>query len=132
MRLLEKKREKKGVKQPFSTDKDYTIFDALLEILKKQDESFSSPSFQKHGSSRRILIASFFVILGAATLIWVGYLAWYDITVWGKDIFLIFFGSRVGEAISLGIGMRLIAYLLIGIEFVLLAWLCWPERARTV
>ena len=75
VRFLEEKREKKGVKQPFSTDKDYTIFNALLEILKKQDESFSSPSFQRPGSSRRILIAFFFIILGAATLIWVGYLA---------------------------------------------------------
>jgi hypothetical protein len=35
-------------------------------------------------------------------------------TVWGKDIGAIFFGSRAGEAISLGIGMAVIHYFSIG------------------
>jgi hypothetical protein len=34
---------------------------------------------------------------------------------WSKDIFLILFGSRTGEVISLGIGMKILDYLLIGL-----------------
>jgi len=36
-------------------------------------------------------------------------------TTWNKSLALIFFGSRTGEAISLGIGMEVIHYFLIGI-----------------
>ena len=52
---------------------------------------------------------------GTIILAGVGQLTWYDITVWGKDIVLIFFGSRTGEAISLGIGVRVIHLFLSGI-----------------
>ena len=51
---------------------------------------------------------------GALVLGWVGYLTWNDISVWNKDIGTILFGSRTGEAISLGIGMTVMYYLLIG------------------
>jgi hypothetical protein len=53
--------------------------------------------------------------LGSIILVWVACLTWYDITILGKDVALIFFGSRTGEVISLGIGMHLIHYLLIGL-----------------
>ena len=53
---------------------------------------------------------------GALVLAWIGYLTWNDISVWNKDIGSIFFGSRTGEAISLGIGMAVIHYLLIGVS----------------
>jgi hypothetical protein len=49
------------------------------------------------------------IILG-----WVGILTWTDATVWHKDIGTIFFGSRAGENISLGIGMAVIHYFIIG------------------
>ena len=55
------------------------------------------------------------IALGSIILVWVACLTWYDITIWGKDVAIIFFGSRTGEVISLGIGMQLIHYLLIGI-----------------
>jgi hypothetical protein len=57
-------------------------------------------------------------LVTAATLIlaWVGWITWYDISVWSKDIGTIFFGSRTGEAISLGIGMKLGYYFLIGLS----------------
>ena len=51
---------------------------------------------------------------GALVLAWVGSLTWADISIWNKDFGTIFFGSRTGEAISLGIGMTLIHYVLIG------------------
>jgi hypothetical protein len=61
----------------------------------------------------------FLAAFGSIILAWVGYLTWYDMTWWGKDIALIFFGSRTGEAISLGIGMKVIHYLLIGLTLLL-------------
>jgi len=50
----------------------------------------------------------------ALILAWIGWLTWTDISVWNKDIGSTFFGSRTGEAISLGIGMAVIHYFLIG------------------
>ena len=54
-------------------------------------------------------------------LAWVGWLTWYDITTWSKSLALIFFGPRTGEAISLGIGMKVIYYFLIGTTLLLLS-----------
>ena len=56
---------------------------------------------------------------GSIILAWVGWLTWYDMTSWGKDITLIFFGPRTGEAISLGIDVRVIYYLLTGLALLL-------------
>lgn len=58
----------------------------------------------------------FLSLVGSAALVlaWVGWLTWIDITVWSKDIGAILFGSRTGEAISLGIGMTVIHYFSIG------------------
>ena len=61
-----------------------------------------------------IMIALF--ACGALVLAWVGFLIWKDIYVWNKDIGTIFLGSRTGEAISLGIGMAVIHYFLIGVS----------------
>jgi len=52
----------------------------------------------------------------ALVLGWVGWLTWVDMAEWGKDIGSIFFGSRANEPISLGIGMTLIHYLLVGLS----------------
>ena len=61
-------------------------------------------------------IFSFFSgITGSIILAWTGFIIWNDITVWNKNITLILFGSRSGEVISLGIGMRLIFYLILGL-----------------
>ena len=61
----------------------------------------------------------FLAASGSIILAWVGWLTWYDMTSWGKDITLIFFGSRTGETISLGIDMRVIYYLLTGLALLL-------------
>jgi len=55
------------------------------------------------------------IACGSIILAWVFWLVWYDVTAWGKDIVLIFFSSRTGEAIGLGIGMKVFDYLLIGL-----------------
>ena len=74
------------------------------------------------------LAGLFLTAFGSITLAWVGQLTWYDMTAWGKDIGLIFFGSRTGEAISLGIGMKVIYYFLIGLALLLSGLLTFLRR----
>jgi len=62
----------------------------------------------------------FLTASGSIILAWVGWLTWNDMTSWGKNISSIFFGSRTGEAISLGIGMKVIYYFLTGLALLLL------------
>jgi hypothetical protein len=62
------------------------------------------------------MIVLFLVASAALILAWVGWLTWIDMTQWSKDIGTIFFGSRTGEAISLGIGMTVVHYFLISIS----------------
>jgi len=69
----------------------------------------------------RTSVAGLFLIaFGLIILAEVGLLTLYDMTMWGKEIALIFFGSRTGEAISLGIGMKVIYYFLIGLALLIL------------
>jgi hypothetical protein len=72
--------------------------------------------FSRLGLARMLphLIVLSFVGCAAAILAWVGWLTWVDLTNWGKDLGSIFFGSRTGEPISLGIGMTILHYFLIG------------------
>ena len=67
-------------------------------------------------SMPNLIIFSLFVV-GALVLVWVGSLAINDITAWNKDVGTIFFGSRTGEAISLGMGMTLINYVYVSLAF---------------
>jgi len=69
-------------------------------------------------STLRTNLTSFLLIsIGMVILFWIFWLTVFDATVWSKDISQILFGSRVGQFISLGIGMRLIYYLLISLAF---------------
>jgi len=61
------------------------------------------------------LASLFLIVFGSVVLAWVFWLIWYDVTAWGKDVALIFFGSRTGEAIGLGVGMKVLDYFLIGL-----------------
>ena len=65
------------------------------------------------------LVGFVLAALGLYTLTWVGWLTWYDITTWSKSLDLILFGSRTGEVISLGIGMKVIHYFLISLVLLL-------------
>jgi hypothetical protein len=60
------------------------------------------------------------VVSSVLILVWVGWLIWFDMTEWGKDLGSILFGSRANEQIGLGIGMLVIHYFLIGVS--LLVW----------
>jgi len=83
-------------------------------------KSTSTPTVKVH--FRRILSNYwlFLVAFGSIILAWVGWLTWYDMTTWGKNLALVFFGSRTGEPCSLGIGMKIFDYFLIGLAFPLL------------
>jgi len=70
----------------------------------------------------------FLAASGSIILAWIGWLTWYDMTSRGKDIALIFFGSRTGEAISLGIGMRVIHYFLISLALLFSGLLIFLRR----
>ena len=76
------------------------------------------PSLSKFDFVRLLphLIVLTLLTFGVLVLAWVGHLTWNDISVWNKDIGTIFFGSRTGEQISLGIGMAVIHYFLIGVS----------------
>jgi len=75
---------------------------------------------ERIAKSRLLLILSSLFLTGSGSIVlaWVGWLTWYDITTWNKDIALIFLGPRIGEAISLGIGMRVIHYFLISLALI--------------
>ena len=57
-------------------------------------------------------------LLGSIILIWISWIIFNDITTWQKTLYVILFGSRVEQSISLGIDMKAIYYLLIGIALI--------------
>jgi len=105
-------------------------FGASLRFLGKVEtekgrEAKERPEIHPSGLAGLILSVS-----GLAVLTWVGWLTWHDIAVWSKDIALIFFGSRTGEAISLGIGMKVIHYLSIGLALLLSGLLAFLRKRQ--
>jgi hypothetical protein len=58
------------------------------------------------------------IFSGILLLAFFSWITYYDITVWNKSINDIIFGARIGQSISLGIGMRLIHYLIASITLV--------------
>jgi len=89
------------------------------EVASAEVSAPSKPTERHPGYLLPNLVGFVLVALGLYTLVWVGWLTWHDITTWSKSLALIFFGSRTGEAISLGIGMKVIHYLLIGLALLL-------------
>jgi hypothetical protein len=57
---------------------------------------------------------------GVILLAWMGWLVWYDVTMWGKDAASILFDPRSGEVMSLGMGVRAFHYLVLGLMFVVI------------
>jgi hypothetical protein len=94
----------------------------LLKQIESEERIKVSPSrpIELHISTRINRLPVFLMVFGFVLLGLVAWQIWFDMTVWGKDIVLIFFGSRTGETISLGIGMKVIHYLLVGLIILLL------------
>jgi hypothetical protein len=101
-------------KTSFSADrKTMHVYYQILGTIKKVSMP-SKPTMRHTGILLPNLVELISAILGSIILAWVGWLTWYDMTTWSKDLALIFFGPRTGEAMSLGIGIRGIHYFLIG------------------
>ncbi|MCJ7713143.1 hypothetical protein MUO66_01605 [Candidatus Bathyarchaeota archaeon] len=96
---------------------------------KKVHESNNSLLFRIL-SQNKLLVIIFF-ICGLVTFVWVFSLIWNDVFVWNKDIGLIFFGSRVGEPISLGIGVRLVHYFFVSLTFFLIGLVLLVHNFRS-
>jgi hypothetical protein len=77
------------------------------------------------------LASLFLTAFGSIILAWIGWITWYDVTMWDKDVFLVFFGSRTGEPISLGIDMKLIHIFLIGLATLISGLLIFLRRRRS-
>ena len=84
------------------------------EIIESEEKSRILEEVKLFFTPINVVILSL-AVAGFIALLQVGVVIWTDITFWGKDINLIFFGSRVGENISLGFGLKIIHYYLIGI-----------------
>jgi len=113
---LEKKNESKVVRHSSGNDKEFTIFDAILESLIKKEEK--EPVFRRLLKQLRSpwnIPTLSLIIFGWSTLAWAGQIIWTDISFYGKDLGTTLFSSRMGENISLGVDMRLIYYVLIGV-----------------
>jgi hypothetical protein len=81
--------------------------------------------------SNSLLIGTIFLSLGLVILVWIFQLVWNDLVFWGKDLGLIFFGSRVDEFIGLKIGMRVIHYFFLGLTFMLVGLISIMHRLRS-
>ena len=114
---MEKKNKRKYVRYSSGNDKEFTIFDALLETLikKEKKESLTFHCLLKQLCSPWNIATLSLIIFGWSTLAWVGQIIWTDLSFYGKDLATTLFASRVGENISLGVDMRVFYYVLLGI-----------------
>jgi len=118
--------------------KDGETIEANFQLLEtpeseEQTEALLEEAIESYLSRRLLsnLTSLFLTAFGSIILAWIGWLTWYDMTMWGKDIATIFFESRTGEAISLGIGMKVIHYFLIGLALLLSGLLTFLRRRRS-
>jgi hypothetical protein len=61
------------------------------------------------------LVSLLLTVIGSVILAQVAWITYHDMTIWGKDITQIFLESRTEQAISLGIGMKIIHYFILGL-----------------
>ena len=108
----------------------YTVYWGYSWIWSKKLHE-PNRSFLQKIFSNNILIAVIALAVGSITLAWLFQLIWTDIAVWNKDLGLIFFGSRVGEPIDLGIGMRVVYYFFIGFTFLSVGLVVLIHRFRS-
>lgn len=116
---------------------DGKIIEANFRLLEPiESEEPTEPLLAKALKSRfdrNLLNLGGLLLTGFGSIIlgWVGWLTWYDVTRWSKDVALVFFGSRTGDAIGLGIGMKVIYYFLIGLALFLSGLLTFLRTKRS-
>lgn len=98
---------------------DYQVLGTLEKVSRPSEQ----PSRRKVAPARAYSILNLAVlfpaVVGSIVLALIGWLMYYDFFVWGKDLTLILFGPRTGEAISLGIGMTVIQYIILGLALLI-------------
>ena len=99
----------------------FGVIALIREYLGIYNLKFLITTFLTYQITSTKLTILFLTFAGSSILLWVGWLTWYDITVWSKDIGQIFLGSRTDETIGLGRGIVLIHYCLIGVALLLSA-----------
>jgi hypothetical protein len=108
--------------EKIQTTEDGETIEATYQILKAelQLQAETAPSVTPRAITQRLarlptLVS--FTLIGSGSLILalITWIIWHDTTTWHKSLTEILFGSRTGEAISLGIGMKAIHYLVIGL-----------------
>jgi hypothetical protein len=105
----------------------------ILELAESQEQIGESTKTQfaiAHYSRLSKLAGISLIGLGSIILSVVGWITYYDTTIWGKSLGLIFLGSRTGEAIDLGIGMRVLYYFVLGLASTLMGILVLFRRLR--
>jgi len=115
---------------------DGKIIEATYQVLETEpQEQAEKPSAETskaialHPSRLSKMASLSLIAFGSIVLAWISWLTWYDITTRGKDLILIFFGSRTGEAIGLGIDMKVIYYFTVGLASLLTGLLVF-RRSR--
>jgi hypothetical protein len=98
------------------------------ELQEQVGEGIKTQIAVAHYSRLSKLAGVSLIGLGAIILSLVGWITFYDITVWGKSLELIFLGSRTGEAIDLGIGMKVLHYFGLGLASTLIGVLVLIRR----
>lgn len=93
----------------FTTWKEKKLIIEPKKILHKQNLTALPQKISTYSRLSIILI-----LIGIINLIFVSYIAYLDIIFWNKDILSILFSSRIDEFLSLGIGMKIIHYLILG------------------
>jgi hypothetical protein len=115
--IAEKNAEDEEIRKLFSVSFIAVLGSALtIGLVYTAKRKNGKALFEDNSWSKFLSLA--FIGPGLYLLAFFAWIVYYDITVWDKNISLILLGSRAGEAISLGINMRLIYYLIIGLTLI--------------
>lgn len=93
----------------------HVIYQVAGEIKKIQTPINFKPKSISYSPTINMNIL--FAFIGFAIMAFIVWVTWVDITVWHKDLAMIFFEPRTTELLGLGIGLRLIHYLVLALAF---------------
>lgn len=82
-----------------------------------------NPLFQK-------LPSLILIILGFVTLVWIGQYTWIEVAIHEADLSIFLFDYETAEFISLGIGMKVIYYYLLGLALLSLGIMTSSKRGK--
>jgi hypothetical protein len=133
--------------EKINTSEDGNIIEATYQTIGKTEKPSSEILLPKTKTEEALLktlpiqMKNYFIsnlasllltAIGSIFLAQVAWIIFYDVTIWGKDIVEIFLDPRTGEAISLGMGMQLIHYFLIGLASFLLGIFLYLRNRRRI